>query len=124
MTETSDYERGHKQGGVEEQISEHGRRLDKINGTIVDFTRALNEQKVDITKAMGRLELAIQRLGDQAEANAATAIVTARALKDAEEARRAKAEQSWTPIGKMIAALGAVAAIATVVGLYLALVHH
>lgn len=107
------YDRGHMAGEINARLAGHDQHFASINGSLAD-----------IAQEMHRVMLAVQRLGDEAIARDATALATAFALKEAEEARRVKAESAWTPIGKMIAALGAVAAIATVVGLYLALVHH
>lgn len=118
------YERGHRQGGVEEQIAEHGRRLDKINGSIADSARAMHELRLTMREEMHAQTLAIQRLADEATANAATVISTAKALKEAEAARRDRSTQSWTPFARIIAVLGGLAAIAAVAGLYLALIHR
>lgn len=63
------------------------------------------------------MTLAVQRLGDQADAAAKTVVTTASALKDAEDARRGKAEQSWSPVQKLLAVVGVIVAVA---GLYLA----
>lgn len=105
MTE-SEFDRGHAAGEINERLASHDRHFAKINGSLEDIAREL-----------GKMTLAVQRLGDQADANAKTVITTAAALKDAEDARRAKTEQSWSPVQKFLAVL--VAAVA-VVGLFLA----
>jgi hypothetical protein len=60
---------------------------------------------------MHELRLAVQRLGDQAISRDATVVTTAAALKDAEEARRSTADQSWSPWAKIFAAVGGIAAL-------------
>ena len=107
------YDRGHIAGEIAARLADHDKHFAAINGSLADIARELHDQT-----------LAVQRLGDQAEANAKTVITTAAALKDAEEARRSKGEQSWTPVARLLAVLGGLAALAAVAGLYLALVRH
>jgi len=97
------YDRGHIAGEIAARLADHDRHFATINGSLADIARELHDQT-----------LAIQRLGDQAEANAKTVITTAAALKAAEDARRAKGEQTWTPFARTIAVLGGLAALAAV----------
>jgi hypothetical protein len=106
------YDRGHIAGEIAARLAGHDQHFATINGSLADIAQELHKQT-----------LAVQRLSDQAEANAKTVITTAAALKDAEDARRAKGEQSWTPFARLLAVLGGLAALAAVIGLYLALVH-
>lgn len=101
------FERGHAAGAIAERLASHDRHFAAINGSL---DRLASE--------MHALTLAVQRLGDQAVSRDATVVVTAAALKDAEEARRSKTESSWSPWTKGFATL---AAVATAVGLALAL---
>ena len=113
MTQPDDaYDRGHIAGEIAARLAGHDEHFAAINGSLAN-----------IAGEMHALTLAVQRLGDQAVARDATVVTTAAALKDAEDARRGKAEQIWTPFARMIAVLGGLAAVAAVVGLYLALVH-
>jgi hypothetical protein len=64
------------------------------------------------------LKLDIRRVADQNEARDARVIATAAALKDADEARRAKTETAWSPIAKVYAT---VVTLVAVVSLYLAI---
>jgi hypothetical protein len=113
MSQAADeaYDRGHIAGGIDERLRGHDLHFAAING-----------QLVKVFEEMHALTLAVQRLGDQAVSRDATVVTTAAALKEAEAARRAKTEQSWTPVSKVFAALGALAALASVIG-YLALVR-
>ena len=104
------YDRGHTAGGIAERLASHDRHFKAINGSLAD-----------IAKEMHALTLAVQRLGDQAVARDATVVTTAAALRDADEARRAQADRSWSPYARAIAVVGALAALASIVGLYLAL---
>ena len=107
------YDRGHTAGEIAERLAGHDRHFAAINGSLADVAREMHS-----------LTLAVQRLGDQAVARDATVVTTAKALKEAEDARRAKTEQSWTPVARLLAVLGGLAALAAVAGLYLALVRH
>ncbi|MGV8973635.1 MAG: hypothetical protein ACOH10_15050 [Rhodoglobus sp.] len=67
---------------------------------------------------IGDLKLTVQRLDLDATARDKTVIATAAALKDAKDAQEAtarseaaKKEQSWSPAAKIIAALGSVAVL-------------
>jgi hypothetical protein len=104
------YERGAAAGRVEQRLDEHTSHLDKINGSMERVADELHGLRMDV-----------QLLSQQAIAREATVVTTAAALKAAEDARRAKSEQSWSPWQKLFAVLGAAAALAAVVGLYFAL---
>jgi hypothetical protein len=99
-------------GEIAARLAGHDKHFASINGSLAD-----------IAKEMHGLTLAVQRLSDQAISRDATVVTTAAALKDAEEARRGLSEQSWTPVSRVLAVLGGLAALAAVVGLYLALTH-
>lgn len=100
------YDRGHVAGGIDARLAGHDRHFAKINGSI---ERLANE--------MHALTLAVQRLGDQAVSRDATVVTTAAALKDAEDARRAQSDQSWSPWAKLGVLVGAIAAL---IGIYVA----
>lgn len=105
--EQAAYVRGTDAGRIEQRLATYDRHFETINGSVQSTARQLES-----------LTLAIQRLGDQMRANAATVVATAEALKAAEEARRAKTEQSWSPVQK---ALAVVAGAAALVGLVVAI---
>lgn len=102
------YDRGHIAGEIAARLAGHDRHFEAINGSLAD-----------IANEMHALTLAVQRLGDQAISRDATVVTTAAALKDAEDARRAKGEQTWTPFARTIAVLGGLAALAAVVAFLL-----
>lgn len=100
--------RGFAAGQIDARLAGHDSHFAKINGSL--------ERPAD---EMHLMNLVVQRLADDAKANAATVITTAAALKDAEAARRDKSETTWSPFQRTIAAAGAVVAL---VGLILAAV--
>ena len=89
---------GREAGRVDATLEDHSAHLSQINGSIDRFT---NE--------VAALTLQIQRLGDAANADRQTVKVTAAALKDADDARRDKGTQRWTPWQRLIAVVAAVA---------------
>ena len=103
---TEEYERGKIQGRTDNRLDDHDVHFAKINGSV----EGLRDE-------VAKLALAIQRLIDQGVANAATVVTTASALKDADQARRDKATQTWSPFAKTVTVLGVVIAG---LGLYLA----
>jgi len=110
----SAYERGRS----EARLDQHEERLDKLNGSLDRFATE-----------MSGLKLGVQRLGDQADSDAATRLATAAALKEEREATASalrasteRAERRWTPAMRLGALLGSFATvIATAVAVYLAL---
>lgn len=111
MTEPgSAYDRGHIAGEIAARLANHDRHFAAINGSVED-----------LKDEMHALILAVQRLGDQAVAREATVLTTASALKESDQARRDKSDQSWSPWAKGFAVL---AAVATAVGLYALLRPH
>lgn len=97
------FERGTVAGKIEARLADHDRHFSLINGSLERVASELHD-----------LKLAVQRLGDQAVSRDATVITTAAALKDAEAARRDKADQSWSPMTKIIAVIGALGVIVAV----------
>lgn len=106
--ETKEFERGHAAGEIAARLAEHDKHFQTINGSLERIASNLALQT-----------LALQRLADQNVSRDATVITTAAALKEAEEARRDKVTQSWTPIAKALAILGS---SVTVVGLVISLI--
>jgi acetoin utilization deacetylase AcuC-like enzyme len=100
---TDEYDRGKADGGIEARLAGHDRHFDAINGSLAKLAQEMHLQT-----------LAVQRLGDQADAAAKTVLATASALKAAEEARRAQTEQRWSPIQKLLAVVAGVAAIVAI----------
>jgi hypothetical protein len=107
MDGPSDFQRGHTAGEIAARLAGHDKHFAAINGSLGDVATEMHD-----------MTLAVQRLGDQAEAAARTVITTAAALKDAEEARRGRASASWTPFQRFLAALAGVGLVAaTVLGI-------
>jgi hypothetical protein len=107
-----EYDRGVAAGQVLERLSGHDQHFEKINGSLEKVAANLSD-----------LNLGIQRLVDSAAADRATVLTTAKALKDADDARRDKGEQRWSPVQKLIAVTSGLAAAAVVVAEVLAHVH-
>jgi DNA anti-recombination protein RmuC len=96
-----DYERGHLAGEIAARLADHDRHFEKINGSMERVATELHA-----------LNLNVQSLADQAKADAVTRVATAQALKDAEEARRNKDEQAWSPITRLFAVIAAIGVVA------------
>lgn len=105
------YDRGADAGRIEQRLAGYDEHFRTINGSIADTARELHD-----------LVLAVQRLADQAVADAKTRVSTAEAVEKArqeaagaiEAERRARADRSdtvWSPVQKVIALIGAVATI-------------
>ncbi len=102
------YDRGAAAGGIAERLASHDRHFEAINGNLA---RLADE--------MHGMTLAVQRLGDQAQADRETAITTAAALAAADAARRAKSETAWSPLTRLGVAVGIVATVVTLAYLVL-----
>jgi methyl-accepting chemotaxis protein len=85
------YERGVTAGQIAQRLKEHDQHLDKINGSMGD-----------VADKLGQLTLQMQRMADALDADRATVITTAKALKDAKEA----SEQRWSPLTRFGIAVG------------------
>lgn len=97
------YERGEVAGQIAARLAGHDKHFAAINGSLAKLATEMHE-----------LTLAVQRLGDQAVSRDATVITTAAALKEAEAARRDRADRSWSPLTRLGVAAGIVAALVTV----------
>jgi hypothetical protein len=105
------FDRGHLAGEIAERLAAHDRHFNDINGSIKH-----------VADELARVNMQLQRLGDQAMAREATVVTTAAALKESEEARRNKSESSWSPAAKTLTVIGALVGLAgLVVAVYLAL---
>lgn len=105
-TDGAAYRRGQQDGATESRLDGHDQHFASINGSLAVISEQLRA-----------MNLAVQRLGDQADASARTVIATAVALKEADDVRRSKSEQAWSPLTKIFAAIAAAAAM---VGIYFA----
>ena len=101
MSEMSEYGQGHAAGEIAARLADHDEHLAKINGSIDRFTAEMHA-----------LVMAVQRLSDQAVARDATVVTTAKALKDADQARRDTEDRHWSPMAKVITVVAALAAVA------------
>ncbi len=106
-----EYERGVTAGGIEARLAGHDRHFAAINGSLVKVA----ENGADHVRAINDLTLAVQRLADQADANARTVITTTAALKDAEEARRSLGDRAWTPWQRLIAVIGGLVSLSVLI---------
>jgi hypothetical protein len=79
-------------------------RMDDISATVKEHGEEISA-----------LKMFTQRLSDDAKASRETALSLAKALKEADEARRDKSEQTWTPFQRTITALSALTAVTAVV---------
>jgi len=71
------------------------------------------------------IRLAIQKLGDQAEARDKTVVATAVALKEAEDVRRSKTEEGWAPWTRVAAVIGGIGVLlGLILSFYLAFRHN
>jgi len=113
VTETPQeaYDRGVDAGRIAARLDEFTRHFLVINGSVADTARELHS-----------LGLQVQRLADQAVADAKTRVSTAEAVEKArqeaagaiESERRARVDRSdtaWSPIQKIIAVIGGLATI-------------
>ena len=105
----TEYSRGREAGTTETRLEGHDDRLHAINGNIANFV-----------EQMGEIKLLLQSVKDTVRANTEAALATAVALEKAESARLKKAEESWDPMTKLFAI---VAAISSVVAIYLGVRH-
>ncbi len=131
--ETTEYDRGKTAGEIAARLADHDKHFAKINGSMREVANELHDLKLTqqgglaeltakVESKLAELVLAVQQLRDQAKADQKTVVTTAAALKSAEDARRDKTEQTWSPVTKLIAVLGAVAGtVLMAVSLYQAL---
>jgi hypothetical protein len=109
--EQSEYDRGVAAGSVLSRLDSHDKQLARINGSMDRVADKLAKLE-SLDQAM---LLAVQRLGDAAQADRATVVTTAEALEKAEAARRDKTESRWSPMARLLAVVTVVAIIAGVV---------
>lgn len=109
-SEPSDYDQGVIAGRIEARLAQHDKHFADLNGSIRELAGEVHN-----------VVLAVQRLGDAAEADRATVIARAAALKEAEDTRRAQSETRWTPMARLITVIVAVAVVAGVIIAYFTL---
>ena len=106
MTEESSeaaYDRGVRAGDIAARLANHDLHFKQINGHISDLTTEVRGMRLDI-----------QRLADQAEASAQTALATTKALRAADRAR-------WSPWARSFATLSAVATVLSIITMIIVL---
>jgi len=109
----SAYNRGRESGSFEARLESAEEWLDALNGHLADVAEQL--------RGFG---LTMQGLADRFDAAAQTAIATAAALEKAEVVRRKNAEETWTPLTRIFAALAALSTLfAVLLAIKLFLLH-
>ena len=86
-------------------------RVVNVNSRVDKHEREITENRDDINM----LKSLTQTLQEGADADKKTAVALALALKEADETRRTKSEQSWSPVTRLFAVL---TTIATLLGVY------
>jgi hypothetical protein len=101
------FARGEVSGKVDARLGDHDDHFHRINGSIDRMASAAELQAA----AIQALVLVVQRLTDKMDASETRVIATAKALKEADEARRDKTDQSWSPLARWSLAVGIIAAL-------------
>ena len=86
-------------------------KLDRVQDRVMELVPRVNKLE-DRTNV---IEDNVLSLSMRAEAEEAKKIALALALKEADETRRNQSEQSWTPVQRFFAAIGAVGVVAALV---------
>jgi chromosome segregation ATPase len=97
-------------GRVDERLAGHDSHFKMINGSLKE-----------IAANLASLNLSMQRMEDSAKSDRATVVTTAKALREAEDARRDKGEARWTPVQRLTMLLGSMGAV---VGVLYDILHH
>ena len=85
-------------------------RVVNVNARVDKHEREIIENRDDISD----LKAMTQTLKEGADADKKTAVALALALKEADETRRTKSEQSWSPVTRLFAVLTTIAALLSV----------
>ena len=110
MSEPNEYERGVRDGEVNQQLHEHTSRLDKINGSterVAVRLGIMSEQNAELIQGIARIDQAMT-------ADKETVKQTAAALRDQADVAGQRDTARWTPFNRLIVAvtgLGGVSAI-------------
>lgn len=111
MTENLEYERGHREGGIDARLAAYDLHFKDINGSIRDFTKEMGQ----LNSGMDGVRSDIRAILASLDAAERTRIATAQALKEQEEARRDKNTDSWTPLQRGMAVIAAVVGVVALV---------
>lgn len=128
MRNKETFEKGVEAGLIEARLAGHDRRLSEINGNIKKFAEEIHTLTLAMSKEVREVRMALQHLTDEQASAANTVVttaaalrntvaVTAQALKDAKEAEDSAAARRWSPIARVLAVLGGIAAIGTIISL-------
>lgn len=124
MAEDEAYKRGVAAGEIARRLAEHDEHLNRINGSMERVASMLGDLTLELQRQGDRTVAAIQQLRDQRTADAATVVTTATALESERKARSDRSSDSWTPMARVLAVLGGLAALAGVAfGVY-SLMHR
>jgi hypothetical protein len=106
------YRRGREEGEILARLAGHDEHFKQINGSIEGFRTEMHQ-----------LVVSIQRYSDAADARDVTAVATAKALAEADAARRQAAESRWSGFQRLFAAIAACAALITIAGVVYTIAH-
>jgi anti-sigma-K factor RskA len=108
-----DYARGVIAGEINARLAQHDKHFADLNGSVDRMERGVAD-----------LVLKFSKMADGMTSRDEKAIATALALKEAEDRRRAQADQKWSVWQKVFASLSGFAAVGTCVAVILTLLHH
>jgi len=102
------YNRGFLDGRITTRLDHHAEQIAATN--------VLLDRTVEISQTMAST---VQTLTEARVTDAATRVATAEAVKEAKVAQEAQASQSWSPMAKLIAVVGAIGVVfGIIVGLW------
>jgi hypothetical protein len=119
VTDNTDYDRGHREGGQDARMAAYDIHFRDINGSIRDFAKEMGELNSGVTGLRSDIRAILASM----EAAERTRIATAAALKEQEEARRDKNTDSWTPLQRGLAVIAALVGVASLAIAWYA-THH
>lgn len=106
------------------KVSETSIAVARLESNLANLVSRTDIHEQDIRQLrdhrVAALESAVQKLESDATANKVTVEVTAKALREAEEARRDKTTQSWSPLTRISLFATVVAALSA----FYATFHH
>lgn len=118
------FERGHNAGVTAAELIEHGRRLDRVNGSIERHAVALETMALAVEKLSAQTQADNRAILAQMMASAEAVRTTADALAKAEDARiaadrvqRDHNDRRWSPLTRAGVVVSVLVGLATLVAL-------
>lgn len=120
----SAYDRGVAAGEIAARLANHDQHFANINGSVNRLADDLSALRLELQRQADAASAERQAVVAVAEALRQAELTRQETLKETRAVRQDTAQRRWSPLMRLAAVIGALAALAGIIAAFLANVHH